>query len=97
VEVVGKRRSRLMIKAWAEKEEALTGFYHKIREEIEKRVDVRPFVDGQVTHYNISTTNINDSVIQRSNIGNGKNRCPGCGYETKAGEKFCINCGERLE
>lgn len=97
VEVVGKRKSRLIIKAWAEKEEALTGFYHKILEEIEKRTDVKLFVDDSVTNYNINNTTISDSVIQRSNIGNGKNRCPNCGHETKAGEKFCMNCGEKLE
>lgn len=97
IEVVGKRKSRLIVKAWAEKEEALTGFYHKILEEIEKRTDVKLFVDQSINQYNINKTTISDSVIQRSIIGNGKNRCPNCGHETKSGERFCINCGERLE
>ncbi|MDW7733722.1 MAG: zinc ribbon domain-containing protein [Methanolobus sp.] len=96
VEVVGKRKSRLIIKAWAEKEEALTGFYHKILEEIEKRTDVKLFIEDSVTNYSINNTTISDSVIQRSNIGNGKDKCPNCGHESKAGEKFCMNCGERL-
>ncbi|WP_340818525.1 zinc-ribbon domain-containing protein [Methanolobus sp. WCC4] len=98
IEVVGKRKSRLIVKAWAEKEEALTGFYHKIIEEIEKRTDVKLFVDDSVTHYNISnTTTIQDSVIQRSNIGGGKKKCPQCGREAEGSEKFCMNCGQRLD
>jgi hypothetical protein len=50
IEVVGSRKSRLIIKAWAEKEEALTGYYHKMLEEIEKRTDIKIFInDGQRT------------------------------------------------
>ncbi len=98
VEVVGKRKSRLIVKAWAEKEEALTGFYHKILEEIEKRTDIKLFVEDSVTHYNISnTTTIQDSVILRSNIGGGKRKCPQCGREVEASEKFCTNCGQKLD
>ncbi|MBP1909069.1 zinc ribbon domain-containing protein [Methanolobus bombayensis] len=97
IEVVGKRKSRLIVKAWAEKEEGLTGFYHKILEEIEKRTDIKLFVDDSVTQYNISNTTIQDSVIQRSNIGNGKRKCPQCGRETGNNEKFCVNCGQKLE
>ncbi len=97
VEVVGKRKSRLIVKAWAEKEEALTGFYHKILEEIEKRTDIKLFVDDSVTQYNISNTTIQDSVIQRSNIGSGKRKCPQCGREVEGSEKFCINCGRKLD
>ncbi|WP_129582672.1 zinc ribbon domain-containing protein [Methanolobus psychrotolerans] len=97
VEVVGKRKSRLIVKAWAEKEEALTGFYHKILEEIEKRTDIKLFVDDSVTQYNISNTTIQDSIIQRSNIGTGKRKCPQCGREAEGSEKFCINCGQKLD
>ncbi len=97
VEVVGKRKSRLILKAWAQKEEALTGFYHKMLEEIEKRTDVNLFVDTSTTQYNItSTTNIQDSVIQRSTIGGGKKKCPKCGRDVEEGEKFCMQCGEKL-
>ncbi len=101
VEVVGKRRSRLILKVWAEKEDALTGFYHKILEEIEKRIDIKLFVDDG-TSYNISNTtihetNIKDSMIQRSNIGSGKRTCPGCGREVTENEKFCMNCGQKLD
>lgn len=98
VEVVGKRKSRLILKAWAQKEEALTGFYHKMLEEIEKRTDVNLFVDTSTTQYNItSTTNIQDSVIQRSTIGGGKKKCPKCGRDVEEGEKFCMQCGEKLD
>jgi len=98
VEVVGKRKSRLILKAWAQKEEALTGFYHKMLEEIQKRTDVNLFVDTATTQYNItSTTTIQDSVIQRSNIGSGKKKCPKCGRDVEEGEKFCMQCGEKLE
>lgn len=97
VEVMGKRKSRLIVKAWAEKEEALTGFYHKILEEIEKRTDIKLFVDDSITNYNISNTTIQDSIIQRSNIGAGKRKCPQCGREADGSEKFCINCGQKLD
>ncbi|MDG6243703.1 MAG: hypothetical protein QCH31_04825 [Methanolobus sp.] len=97
IEVVGKRKSRLIVKAWAEKEEALTGFYHKILEEIEKRTDIKLFVDDSLTQYNISNTTIQDSIIQRSNIGSGKRKCPKCGRDTGPDEKFCGNCGQKLE
>ncbi|MEA1984096.1 MAG: zinc-ribbon domain-containing protein [Euryarchaeota archaeon] len=97
VEVVGKRRSRLILKGWAEKEDALTGFYHKMLEEIEKRIDIRIFVDEGITQYNISSTTIQDSVIQRSKIGAQKRLCPQCGREARDDEKFCMECGAKLE
>lgn len=98
IEVVGKRKSRLIVKSWAEKEEALTGFYHKILEEIEKRTDIKLFVDDSVTQYTISnTTTIQDSVIQRSHIGGGKRKCSQCGREVEGSERFCINCGQKLD
>lgn len=98
VEVVGKRKSRLILKAWAQKEEALTGFYHKMLEEIQKRTDVNLFVDTGTTQYNItSTTTIQDSVIQRSNIGAGKKKCPKCSRDVEENEKFCMECGERVD
>ena len=99
VEVVGKRRSRLILRAWAEKEEALTGFYHKMLEEIEKRTDIKLFVDESSTHYNIKTTNISDSLIQRSTIGSEAEvrKCPNCGKDVKGDAKFCEECGGRLD
>ncbi|MGD9780415.1 zinc-ribbon domain-containing protein, partial [Methanomethylovorans sp.] len=73
-------------------------FYHKMLEEIEKRTDVNLFVDTSTTQYNItSTTNIQDSVIQRSTIGGGKKKCPKCGRDVEEGEKFCMQCGEKLD
>ncbi|WP_445475964.1 zinc-ribbon domain-containing protein [Methanococcoides methylutens] len=99
VEVVGKRRSRLILRAWAEKEDALTGFYHKMLEEIEKRTDIKLFVDEGSTQYNIRTTNITDSLIQRSTIGAEPEvrKCPNCGKEVKDDAKFCEECGEKLD
>lgn len=101
VEVVGSRKSRLILKAWAEKEEALTGYYHKMLEEIEKRTDIKIFINDGVTQYHISTTTIQDSVLQRSNVETdmdaGGRRCPNCGRAVESGEKFCMDCGGRLD
>ena len=101
VEVVGSRKSRLILKAWAEKEEALTGYYHKMLEEIEKRTDIEIFINDGVTQYHISTTTIQDSVLQRSNVETdmdaGGRRCPNCGRAVESGEKFCMDCGGRLD
>ena len=100
VEVVGKRKSRLILKAWAEKEEALIGFYHKMLEEIEKRTDIKIFVEDSINQYNIRSTTIKDSVVQRSNIETGIDEggrsCPNCGSAVEEGGKFCMECGERL-
>ncbi|MGM0771560.1 MAG: zinc-ribbon domain-containing protein, partial [Halobacteriota archaeon] len=84
---------------WSEKEEALTGFYHKMLEEIEKRTDIKLFVDMGSMQYNIRTTNISDSLIQRSNIGSEAEirKCPNCGKQVKDNAKFCEECGERLD
>jgi hypothetical protein len=97
IEVIGKRKSRLIVKAWAEKEEALTGFYHKILQEIEKRTDINLFVDDSVNQYHINKTTIQDSVIQRSNIGSENKKCKKCGREVEGNENFCMNCGEKIE
>jgi hypothetical protein len=101
IEVVGgSSKSKLILKAWAEYEDALTGFYHGILDEIEKRVHVKGLIDGNVVnnyHYgdNIGTQ-ITDSVLQRSNIGTSNDSCPGCGKEIVQGEKFCMSCGTAL-
>ncbi|MBP2030942.1 hypothetical protein J2755_001890 [Methanohalophilus levihalophilus] len=77
IEVVGgEQKSRLILKAWAEKEEALTGFYHGMLDEIEKRIHVKELIDSTIVynfHYgdNVETT-ITDSLVQRSNIGLSK-------------------------
>ncbi|MFQ6056405.1 MAG: hypothetical protein ACE5J3_10550 [Methanosarcinales archaeon] len=68
LEVIGgSKKSKLILKAYAEKEEALTGFYHKILDELEKRINVKEYIEDSIVQYNITT--IRDSVIQRSKIG----------------------------
>lgn len=100
IEVVGgARKSRMILKIWAEKEEALTGFYHRILDEIEKRIDVKIFIDDAIVQQHIHIGDkigmqVKDSVVQRSNIGARK--CPKCGREVEANEKFCLECGARL-
>ncbi|SFM33268.1 PEGA domain-containing protein [Methanolobus profundi] len=98
IEVVGgSSKAKLILKAWAESEDALTGFYHGILDEIEKRVHVKDLIDNNVVnnyHYgdNIGTQ-ITDSVIQRSNIGTSNDKCTGCGKDIVKDEKFCMSCG----
>jgi hypothetical protein len=100
IEVVGgAKKSKLILKAWAEKEEALTGFYHGILDELEKRVQVKCYIDDGIVHqfYQIGTL-VKDSVVQRSMIGaEPANKCPNCGRAVSEDEKFCQECGERLK
>ncbi len=105
IEVVGgAKKSKLILKAWAEKEEALTGFYHGILDEIEKRVQVKGYIDDSIVQYNIGHigdrigTIVKDSVVQRSTIGAGAvKKCPGCGREVSEDEWFCPHCGDQLK
>ncbi|MDP3103381.1 MAG: zinc ribbon domain-containing protein [Candidatus Methanoperedens sp.] len=102
IEVVGgAKRSKLILKAWAEKEDALTGFYHGILDEIEKRVNVKGYINDSIVQYNVHIgdrigTQVKDSVVQRSTIGAGARKCPDCGKEVEANEKFCHECGGKL-
>jgi len=97
IEVVGGRKSRMILKAWAEKEEALTGFYHRILDEIEKRLDIKIFIDEGIIQYHVHKTEIKDNIIQRSNINLGtRAQCPECGREVEGDEKFCLECGAKL-
>lgn len=101
VEVVGgSRKSRMILKVWAEKAEALTGFYHRILDEIEKRVDVKIFIDDAIVQQYIHIgdrigTQVQDSIVQRSTIGADVKRCPNCGGVV-GDEKFCTGCGAKL-
>lgn len=105
IEVIGgSKKSKLILKTWAEKEEALTGFYHGVLDEIEKRVNVKEYIDNSIAQqYNIHYgdkigAQVKDSVVQRSNIGTDtKIKCPDCGKEAGENEKFCNECGVKLE
>jgi len=102
MEVVGGvHKSRMILKVWAEKEEALTGFYHRILDDIEKRIDVKIYIDDSIVQQHIHIgdkigTQVKDSFVQRSSIGAGARKCPNCGREVDANEKFCMDCGARL-
>ena len=100
IEVVGgTKNSKLILKAWAEKEEALTGFYHGILDEIEKRVQVKGYIDDRIVQqvYHIGTV-VRDSVVQRSTISAGAGKkCPKCGREVSEDERFCPYCEEQLK
>ncbi len=101
IEVVGgSRKSRLILKVWAEKDDALTGFYHRILDDIERRIDVKIFIDDNVVqHIQIGDrigSQVKDSFVQRSNIGDSRKKCSECGREVDANEKFCNECGAKL-
>jgi len=103
IEVVsGMKKSKLILKAWAEREDALTGFYHGILDELEKRVQVKGYIDDNIVqnfyHYgdNIGTQ-VKDSFVYKSNVGNSDaGTCPQCGKERVEGEPFCSGCGARF-
>ena len=102
MEVVGgARNSRMILKVWAEKDEALIGFYHRILNDIEKRIDVKIFIDDTIVQQHIHfgdniSTQVKDSFVQRSTVGGGARKCPSCGREVEANEKFCNECGAKL-
>ncbi|MCZ7361141.1 MAG: hypothetical protein O8C55_13810 [Candidatus Methanoperedens sp.] len=52
--VGGARKSRLILKEWAEKEEALTGFYQRLLDGIEKRIDIKIFIDDSIVQMHIA-------------------------------------------
>ncbi len=103
IEVVGgAKKSKLILKAWAEREDALTGFYHGILDELEKRVQVKGYINDSIVqnfyHYgdNIGTQ-VKDSFVYKSNVGNGDTgTCPQCGMEKTEGEPFCSGCGTKF-
>lgn len=108
VEVVGgAKRSRLILKTWAEKEEALTGFYHGLLDQIEKRVHVKGYIDDSIVqnfyHYGDKIgTQVKDSIVQRSNIGAGgdvdatEKKCSECGTVAEGNGRFFNGCGGKL-
>lgn len=55
-------------------------------------INIGSYVGEQVD----KSTNIVDSMVQRSNIGAGAKKCPNCGRDVEANEKFCLECGAKL-
>jgi len=100
IEVVGgAKKSKLILKAWAEREDALIGFYHGMLDELEKRVQVKGYIDDSIVqnvyHYGDNVgTQVKDSFVYKSNVGSGETEtCPQCGKERVEGERFCSKCG----
>jgi len=102
IEVVGgAKKSKLILKAWAEREDALTGFYHGILDELEKRVQVKGYINDSIVqnfyHYGDNVgTQVKDSFVYKSDVGTGTGKCPNCDREVEANEKFCLECGAKL-
>ena len=44
-------------------------------------------------------TQVKDSLLQRSNIGTDTDviKCPNCNRDVDANEKFCLECGTKIE
>jgi|GEM_PF-3441059 len=52
IEVIGgAKKSKLILKAWAEKEDTLTGFYHKLLDSINKRTDIKEYINESINNY----------------------------------------------
>jgi hypothetical protein len=104
IEVVGgEKKSKLILKTWAEKEEALTGFYHGLLDEIEKRVQIKGYINDSIVqnfyHYGDNVgTQMKDNFVYKSDVGSGETEmCPQCGKGRVEGEKFCSRCGAEFE
>lgn len=80
VEIVGgATKSKMILRAYAENEESLVGFYHCMLDEIQKRTNVKDYIDqdGQTVIQHIhgdmigSQVSLKDSVVSGSNLGGG--------------------------
>ena len=103
IEVVGgTKKSKLILKAWAEREEALIGFYHGILDEIEKRVQVKGLIETDMVQniYQYGDrigTQVKDSFVYKSKVeADEAKNCPQCGKEKGEGQKFCSGCGTKF-
>ena len=80
----------------------MTGFYHGVLDEMEKRVHVKGYINDNIVQNvhnygdNIGTQ-VKDSLVQRSNIGTGAKKCVNCGNDVNTNEKFCNECGTKFE
>ncbi len=62
---------------------------------IDSVVQRTTFAGGVGEEISATGVDIEGSVLQRSQIGSTQ-RCPNCGVEVSADEKFCTECGTRL-
>lgn len=72
IEVFGGKTSKLILKAFAENEGALTGCYYGILDDIEKRIKIKERLVEHIIvqgDYIQSKTEVKDSVVVRSQIG----------------------------
>ncbi len=73
----GSKKSKLILRAYAENDEMLVGFYHTLLDEIQKRTNIKNYIEEATVIQHIgeyvagSKTTIRDSVVQRSQIGSG--------------------------
>jgi len=72
----GERKSKLLIKTYAQNQASLVGCYYKILDEIDDRTNIKQYIDDKVVikHYHGdvvtgSKVDIRDSVVQRSQVG----------------------------
>lgn len=100
----GTEKSQLIIKTWAEREDALIGFYYKILDEIEKRTRikeyVRPFVVGGDYLGPGAIKTVGDTGFIKGGVGSTEkpiSKCPRCGREVSGDERFCPQCGKPLK